>query len=126
MLVIGALFLGLFRLEYDAEGAVGETGAGDAEGAYLTCRCHVLSDAGTDVVVAYAHQPERLAGILGQPVELHSLGNLVAGDKLVVHRQVLADEFVHPSFHLGNLPGCGAGAEVVVDFRFLPLDMGVP
>ena len=42
----------------------------------------MLAYAGTDIIVADAHQADGVAHILGQPVGVYTVGQLVDGDKL--------------------------------------------
>lgn len=74
------------------------------------------ANARTDVVVAYAHKTECLAGVLGQFVEFHALWDVVACDKLVGHGQILCNEFVDATLYFSDLLGGRALAEEEVDF----------
>lgn len=123
VLTVGSV--GLYLIYY-TERTVLETGACDAEEAYLTGLAHVLADAWTDVEIAYAHDAKRLAGILGQFVQLHPSRDVVSGNELVGYGQVQCDEPVHLLLHLSHLFLCGLRAECVVDFGLLALDVHVP
>ena len=85
----------------------------------------MLTNAGTDVVIAYSHQSKCLAGIFREFVEFYAFGDIVASHKLVGHGEIHRDEFVHPVFYLCYLLWSGAFGKVKVYLRLLALDVGV-
>lgn len=91
------------HFENDAEASFVEAGAGDAEVADFLGGGDVGADAGADVVVADADQTEGFGGIVGEFVEFHAFGHVVAGDELEGDGQVGGNEFVDAAFHGFNL-----------------------
>ena len=83
-------------LEAHAEGALVfiPVGAEHLETADLRGAADMLADAGTDVVVADAHQADGVGGIVGQAGLIDLLRQLVAGDKFERHGQICFDELV--------------------------------
>lgn len=91
----------LDHFETDAEG-VGEfvpVGAEKLKTAYLRGGTDMLSYAGTDIVVAYAHKTDGVGCVVGQTVGTDLVGQLVASDILVGDGEVVGYQFIHS---LGN------------------------
>lgn len=73
-------------LKYNAEYSFVVTGTGDAESANFSGGGHMLSDAWANVVISYADQAKRLAGVLWKSVQFYPFRNLVASDKFIGDR----------------------------------------
>ena len=59
---------------------------------YLSRGAHMTPDAGTDIIVADAHQPDGVAHIVRQAVKVDVIGQVVAADELERHWQVVGNE----------------------------------
>ena len=85
----------------------------------------MTADAGTDVVVADAHQPDGLAGIVGQAVGRDAFRQGVAGDELEGDGKVLVDEPLHLALYLAFLLSRGLVVEPEGHLALLALNMGI-
>lgn len=109
----------------DAEAALVEAGAGNAEVSDFFCGFYVRTDAGTDVVVAYSNQPQGFGSVFGQFVELDSGRNIVACDKLKGYGQVSRYQLVDFNFHGFDLVLRQTSIYQEVDFTFLAFDVHI-
>ena len=123
---MGAYFL-LFQFEPHAPDVgflivvVGE----DFEGADFGGVLDMGADTGAEVVVADAHQAERLAGIVGQLPEVHLGRYLATLHELIAHGQMLRYHFVDAALNLLHLLVGGSGVKEVVALALLLFDMCV-
>ena len=102
-------------LEHNPERSLIVACARDSERPNLLGRSHMLADARADVEVADAHYAQSLTCILGQLVELHAIGDIVASHELIGHRQVLSYEVIHLSLNLSHLFSRRLHFERIVD-----------
>ena len=65
------LLRSVFQLEADPPAAVGEVVGDNPEAAYLRSVCHMGTDAGAGVVIAYADYPKCVRHILRQLAQVH-------------------------------------------------------
>ena len=100
-------------------------GAKKFETAYLSCRADVFSDAGADVVVAYAHQSDGVGSIVGQPVEADAFGQLITGDELEGDGQVFVYQAIHLLLYLFLFLPTGFVVEIETHLALLALDVGI-
>ena len=112
--MVNPLFL-LNNLESYAEGplVVVPVGAEKLEAAYLGRGSNVATNAGADVVVAYAHQSDGVGSIVGQPVKADTFG------------QVIVDELFHLALYLLLFLPCWLVVEMETHLAFLALDVGI-
>ena len=95
------------------------------EAAYLRGAPDMLADAGTDVVIADAHQPNGFGGILGQTAGIDLLREFIASDELEGDRQVGVDQLIHATLYLLLFLTRGLMIDMEAHLALLTLDMGV-
>ena len=95
------------------------------ETAYLSCRADVFSDAGADVVVAYAHQSDGVGSIVGQPVEADTFGQVITCGELEGDRQVFVYQAIHLLLYLFLFLPTGFVVEIETHLALLALDVGI-
>ena len=100
-------------------------GAEHLETANLCGAADMLADAGTDVIVADAHEADGFGGIVRQTGLVDLFRQLVAADELEGHGQVCFDELVHATLYLLLFLATGLLFEMEAHLAFLPLDMGI-
>ena len=97
----------------------------DAEGADFGSVLHMGADAGAEVVVADAHQAERLAGVVREPPQVHLGRHLSPLHELVADIQMAAYHLVHAALNLLHLLLRGTGVEDIVALALFSLDMRI-
>jgi len=117
----------LDNLEADAEGlfVLVPIGAEHFEAADLRRRTDMTANAGTDIIVADAHQADGLAGIVRQSVKRHALRQIVLRDKLEGHRQVLVNQALHLTLYLTFLLTTRFVVEAERHLALLALNVGI-
>ena len=100
-------------------------GAKKFETAYLSCRADVFSDAGADVVVAYAHQPDGFGSIVGQPIKANAFRQFIAGGELEGDGKILVYQAIHLLLNLLFFLPTGFVVEIETHLAFLALDVGI-
>ena len=117
----------LHNLEADAEGVflLVPVGAEELEAAYLRGGADVLADAGTDIVIADTDETDGLGGVGREAVEGDIIGEIIAGDKLKRHRQVVGYELVHAALYLTLVLARGLLIDMEAHLALLSLYMGI-
>ena len=100
-------------------------GAEQSKMANLPSRAHMLADTWADVVIADAYQPDGFARILGQTVDMNTLGNMVTVYKLIGYRHVLINEAVHLIFDELLFLSGGLVGELIGYLALLALDVSI-
>ena len=100
-------------------------GAEKFETAYLSCRADVFSNAGADVVVAYAHQSDGVGCIVGQPIKADVFRQFVTGDELEGNGQILVYQAIHLLFNLLLFLPTGFVVEMETHLAFLAFNVGI-
>jgi hypothetical protein len=85
----------------------------------------MATDAGTDIVIAYAYQTDGIGGIVGKAIGTDTLWQLVATDKLEGDWQVFVNEPLHLAFYGTLLLTGGFVVEKETHLTLLALYMGI-
>ena len=100
-------------------------GAEKLEAAYLGRGSNVATNAGADVVVAYAHQSDGVGSIVGQPVEADAFGQVITCGELEGNWQVFVYQAIHLLLNLLFFLPTGFVVEIETHLAFLALDVGI-
>ncbi len=100
-------------------------GAEKLEAAYLGRGSNVATNAGADVVIAYAHQSDGFGSIVGQPIKADVFGQFIAGGELEGNRQVFVYQAIHLLLNLLLFLPTGLVVEIETHLAFLALDVGI-
>ena len=100
-------------------------GAEKLEAAYLGRGSNVATNAGADVVVAYAHQSDGVGSIVGQPVKADAFGQVITCGELEGDRQVFVYQAIHFLLNLLLFLPTGFVVEIETHLAFLALDVGI-
>ncbi len=100
-------------------------GAEEFEAPYLGRGSNVATNAGADVVVAYAHQSDGVGCIVGQPIKADVFRQFVTGDELEGNGQILVYQAIHLLFNLLLFLPTGFVVEIETHLAFLAFDVGI-
>ena len=100
-------------------------GAEKLEAAYLGRGSNVATNAGADVVVAYAHQSDGFGSIVGQPIKADVFGQFIAGGELEGDGKILVYQAIHLLLNLLLFLPTGFVVEIETHLAFLALDVGI-
>ena len=120
-----ALLLFLFQFESQAQRAVLKTVAYNLEAPNFACVLYVCSNACAYIVIAYAYNAQRLAGIGRQLAQVNPGRYILAGNELYCHWQLLRDYIIYLLLNCCNLFLGGRAGQGVVAFALLALNVCV-
>ena len=100
-------------------------GAEKFEAAYLGRGSNVATNAGADVVIAYAHQSDGFGSIVGQPIKANAFRQFIAGGELEGDRQVFVYQAIHLLLNLLLFLPTGFVVEMETHLAFLAFNVGI-
>ena len=100
-------------------------GAEHFESSYLRRTPDMLTDAGTNVVVADTNQADSIACVGRQTAGVHLRWQVIAAHKLESDGQIFIDKLVHAPLYLLFLLAVGLLVEVEAHLALLPLDVSI-
>ena len=68
--------------------------------AYLRGASHMLADARANIVITDTDKTDRLRYIIRQTTGIYTLRQLISGNELKGHGQILVYQLIHPSLNL--------------------------
>ena len=77
------------------------------------------ADAGTHIIIAHAHQSQRVRGLIGQALQADLGRHFVAGDKFVRDGQMGVYHLVYTACNLFHLLGRGLCRQLIVYLTLL-------
>ena len=95
------------------------------ETAYLRGAAYMTANTGADIIIANTDKSDRVGGILWQTISRDLLREIVTGDKLKGYRQILVDQFIHPTLYLLLILTRRLTVKIKTHLALLPLNMRI-